>query len=184
MRPRSPPIAAWSRNTHPFWAAARPTSFTMDWGAAAWAGPTCTSGIAMLHASGAASTLQRRGIPHTRHSCGCASVPPDPTQLRAKAHFCDRHHIASAMAELMFCLSIIPHVRSFDVPPKLSPAHAGLFFAARLKRGHAIGMFGLSAFDDLDLSSELLVCLRQVRPVHPARVLGPLPVLPRSHQVS
>jgi len=53
--------------------------------------------IAMLHASGAASTLQRRGIPHTRHSCGCASVPPDPTQLRAKAHFCDRHHIASAV---------------------------------------------------------------------------------------
>jgi hypothetical protein len=37
--------------------------------------------VAMLHASGAASTLQRRGIPHTRHSCGCASVPPDPTQL-------------------------------------------------------------------------------------------------------
>src|SRR4029077_1485824 len=34
--------------------------------------------IAMLHASGAASTLQRRGIPHTRPSCGCASVPPDP----------------------------------------------------------------------------------------------------------
>jgi hypothetical protein len=31
------------------------------------------------------------------------------------------------MAELMFCLSIIPHMRSFDVPPKLSPAHAGLF---------------------------------------------------------
>jgi len=34
--------------------------------------------IAMLHASGAASTLQRGGIPHTRHSCECASVPPDP----------------------------------------------------------------------------------------------------------
>jgi hypothetical protein len=31
------------------------------------------------------------------------------------------------MAELMLCLSIIPHVRSFDVPLKLSPAHAGLF---------------------------------------------------------
>ena len=73
--------------------------------------------IAMLHASGAASTLQRRGIPHTRHSCECASVPPDP-----KAHFCDRHHIASAMAELVFCSSIIPHMRSFDVPPKLEPA--------------------------------------------------------------
>jgi hypothetical protein len=34
--------------------------------------------IAMLHASGAASTLQRGGIPHTRPSCRCASVPPDP----------------------------------------------------------------------------------------------------------
>jgi hypothetical protein len=85
----------------------------------------------MLHASGAASTLQRRGIPHTRHSCECASVPPDP-----KAHFCDRHHIASAMAELVSYLSIIPHVRSFDVPPKLSPAQRGAFFcAARLKGG-------------------------------------------------
>src|SRR6516225_3411221 len=84
--------------------------------------------IAMLHASGAASTLQRGGIPHTRHSCECASVPPDPTQLLQKAHSCDRHHIASAMAELVRCLSIIPHMRSFDVPPKLSPAHAGLFF--------------------------------------------------------
>src|SRR5258708_4410202 len=138
----------------------------MDWGAAAWAGPTCTSGIAMLHASGAASTLQRRGIPHTRHSCGCASVPPDPTQLRAKAHFCDRHHIASAMAELMFCLSIIPHVRSFDVPPKLSPAHAGLFFAPlELKGGHAIGIvFGLSLLEALDDAGELLVVQGQIAP--------------------
>ena len=57
----------------------------------------------------------------------CASVPPDPTQLLQKAHSCDRHHIASAMAGLVSCLSIIPHMRSFDVPPKLSPAHAGLF---------------------------------------------------------
>ncbi len=49
-----------------------------------------------------------------------------PTQ---KAHSCDRHHIASAMAELIFCLSIIPHVRAFDVPPKLSPAQREAFFA-------------------------------------------------------
>jgi hypothetical protein len=35
------------------------------------------------------------------------------------------------MAELVCCLSIIPHMRSFDVPPKLSPAHAGLFCAAK-----------------------------------------------------
>ena len=52
-----------------------------------------------------------------------------PTQLSFlhKAHTCDRHHIASAMAELVFCSSIIPHMRSFDVPPKLGPGHAGLF---------------------------------------------------------
>jgi hypothetical protein len=49
-----------------------------------------------------------------------------------KAHFCDRHHIASAMAELVSYLSIIPHMRSFDVPPKLSPAHAGLFLVCRV----------------------------------------------------
>ena len=55
-----------------------------------------------------------------------------PTQ---KAHFCDRHHIASAMAELASCLSIIPHMRSFDVPPKLSPAHAGLFLRRSTQRG-------------------------------------------------
>jgi hypothetical protein len=35
------------------------------------------------------------------------------------------------MAELVSCLSIIPHMRSFDVPPKLSPAHAGLFLRCR-----------------------------------------------------
>jgi hypothetical protein len=60
-----------------------------------------------------------------------------PTQLSFlhKAHSCDRHHIASAMAELVSRLSIIPHMRSFDVPPKLSPVHAGLFCAARLKGG-------------------------------------------------
>ncbi len=112
-------------------------------------------------------------FPQTRHPLADpASVPPDPTQLRAKAHFCDRHHIASAMAELVCCLSIIPHMRSFDVPPKLSPAHAGLFCAA--KGGHAIGIvFGPLPFDALDRSGEL-------RPA--PRVLGPLAVLRRCHQ--
>src|SRR5262245_3688518 len=43
MRPRSQPIAGMSRSTRPSWPAGRPTSFTMDWGAAAWVGPTCTS---------------------------------------------------------------------------------------------------------------------------------------------
>jgi hypothetical protein len=99
--------------------------------------------IAMLHASGAASTLQRRGIPHTRHSCECASVPPDP-----KAHFCDRHHIASAMAELVSYLSIIPHMRWFDVP---SPQNAETVLlvvegdALDETRQHlAVGWFGLN----------------------------------------
>jgi hypothetical protein len=70
-----------------------------------------------------------------RTPLGRASVPPDPTQLRAKAHFCDRHHIASAMAELAFCLSIIPHMRSFDVHSRLSPAHAGPFLRRSTQRG-------------------------------------------------
>jgi hypothetical protein len=52
-----------------------------------------------------------------------------------KAHSCDRRHIASAMAELVSCLSIIPHTRSFDVPPKLSPAQRGAFFAPPDSRG-------------------------------------------------
>src|SRR4029077_16653104 len=100
-------------------------------------------------------------FPQTRHPLADpASVPPDPTQLRAKAHFCDRHHIASAMAELVSCLSIIPHMRSFDVPPKLSPAHAGLFLRRSTQGGHAIGIvFGLLPRDELGRSSELLVCL-------------------------
>jgi hypothetical protein len=48
------------------------------------------------------------------------------------------------MADLVFCSSIIPHMRSFDVPPKLSPAHAGLFLRRSTQGGHAIGIvFGL-----------------------------------------
>src|SRR5262249_6571596 len=45
----------------------------------------------------------------------------------------DRHHIASATAELFSYLSILPHMRSFDVPPKHSaPLTRGIFCAARL----------------------------------------------------
>jgi hypothetical protein len=53
------------------------------------------------------------------------------------AHSCDRRHIASAMVELGSYLWIVPHMRSFYVPPILSPAHAGLFSAPRdfLRRG-------------------------------------------------
>ena len=77
------------------------------------------------------------------------------------------------MAELMFCLSIIPHVRSFDVPPKLSPAHAGLFLRRSTQRGHAIGIvFGPLPFDALDRSGELL--MTKVVPVEATHVLGPL----------
>jgi hypothetical protein len=61
------------------------------------------------------------------------------------------------MAELASCLSIIPHMRSFDVPPKLSPAHAGLFLRRSTQGGHAIGIvFGPLPFDALDRSGELL----------------------------
>ena len=65
------------------------------------------------------------------------------------------------MAELVSCLSIIPHMRSFDVPLKLSPAHAGLFFAPRIRR--ALRLFLLPPA--LDRLRDLLVMLRQVRAV-------------------
>jgi len=48
-----------------------------------------------------------------------------------KAHFCDRHHIAIAMAELPSQLSIgaARAVLTFDVPPKhLAPLTRGFFF--------------------------------------------------------
>jgi len=48
-----------------------------------------------------------------------------------KAHFCDRHHIAIAMAELPSQLSIgaARAVLTFDVPPKHSaPLTRGSFF--------------------------------------------------------
>jgi hypothetical protein len=65
------------------------------------------------------------------------------------------------MAELASDLSIIPHMRSFDVPPRLSPAHAGLFLRRSTQRGHAIGIvFGLPPSDALDRAGELLVHLR------------------------
>jgi hypothetical protein len=82
--------------------------------------------IAMLHASGAASTLQRRGIPHTRHSCECASVPPDPK----KRTFCDRHHIASAVCGAS--LELVDrqrHVRRFFLKTQPRPGGAFLWCA-------------------------------------------------------
>jgi hypothetical protein len=49
-----------------------------------------------------------------------------------KAHFCDRHHIASATAAVVSHLSV-PHVRCSlsIVPPELSPANAGLLCVLR-----------------------------------------------------
>ena len=84
----------------------------------------------MLSASGVASTHigHPSVIPHRARRCR-------PTQLSSqqKCILCDRHHTASAMAELACYLSIVPHMRSFDVPPKHSaPLTRGLFCAARL----------------------------------------------------
>ena|SRR6516162_9321812 len=84
----------------------------------------------MLRASGVASTHigHPSVIPHRARRCR-------PTQLSSqqKCILCDRHHTASAMAELACYLSIVPHMRSFDVPPKHSaPLTRGLFCAARL----------------------------------------------------
>jgi hypothetical protein len=121
-----------------------------------------------VRASGDASTLQRGGF---RTPVTLANARRcRPTQ---KAHFCDRHHIARAMAELVLCLSIIPHMRSFDVPPKLSPAQAGLFCAARLKGGHPIGIvFGLSLLEALDDAGKLLVVKGQINAPTPRRARG------------
>jgi hypothetical protein len=86
--------------------------------------------IAMLHASGAASTLQRRGIPHTRHSCECASVPPDPK----KRTFCDRHHIASAVCGASLVLvDRQRHVRRFFL--KTQPRPGGAFLCPANQAG-------------------------------------------------
>ena len=69
-----------------------------------------------------------------RPGTDCNGAPPDPTQLPAKSRIlCDRGHIADAVAELVSYLSIVPHMRSSDVPPKYSaPLTRGIFFAARL----------------------------------------------------
>src|SRR5262249_21972820 len=59
---------------------------------------------------------------------GGIDARPEPTRPPVKCAFCDRHHIASAMAELSSYLWIVPHMRSFFVPPKYSaPLTRGLF---------------------------------------------------------
>ena len=64
---------------------------------------------------------------------GGTDARPEPTRPPVKCTFCDRHHIASAMAELSSYLWIVPHTRSFYVPPKYSaPLTRGLFLRPRL----------------------------------------------------
>ena len=54
----------------------------------------------------------------------CVSVPPDPTQLQ-KAHFCDRHHIASAVCGASLILvDCERHVRTV-LPEDLAPRWRG-----------------------------------------------------------
>src|SRR5262249_60390218 len=59
------------------------------------------------------------------------ALSPDPTHPAVnKVNYCDRHHIGSAMAELPFHLSSVPHVRSFDCFPTLpdsAPRERGFF---------------------------------------------------------
>src|SRR5262249_41467817 len=72
---------------------------------------------------------RKEQTPSQHTTCHWSARRCRPTQ---KAHSCDRHHIASAMAELASYLSIVPHMWSFDVPPKHSaPLTRGLFCAAQ-----------------------------------------------------
>jgi hypothetical protein len=67
---------------------------------------------------------------------GGTDARPEPTRPPVKCAFCDRHHIASAMAELSSYLWIVPHMRSFYVPPKYSaPLTRGLFCDLDFLRG-------------------------------------------------
>src|SRR6516162_10447044 len=82
----------------------------------------------MLRASGVASTHigHPSVIPHRARRAARPNSAPSKKRI-----LCDRHHTASAMAELVCYLSIVPHMRSFDVPPKHSaPLTRGLFCAA------------------------------------------------------
>jgi hypothetical protein len=84
-------------------------------------------------------TMQRgaSGV-HRRCNAGAFRTPVTladarrcrPAQLSSlqKRILCDRSHIADAVAELVSYLSIVPHMRSSDVPPKYSaPLTRGIF---------------------------------------------------------
>ena len=79
---------------------------------------------------GGKSTRYSTGRPAGGRSVGflcsvCGGGPPQ------NAHSCDRRHIASAMVELGSYLWIVPHMRSFYVPPKYSAPLTRGFFLRR-----------------------------------------------------
>jgi hypothetical protein len=90
-----------------------------------------------------------------------------PTQLSFlhKAHSCDRHHIASAMAELVSsCRSSRICGRSTFLRNS-APLNAGLFLRRSTQRGHAIGIvFGLLLLEAFDDAGKLLVVKGQIGP--------------------
>src|SRR6516162_2622145 len=57
---------------------------------------------------------------------GAARPNSAPSKKRI---LCDRHHTASAMAELACYLSIVPHMRSFAFLRNTQPRSRGAFFA-------------------------------------------------------
>src|SRR6516225_9674891 len=130
--------------------------------------------IAMLPASGDAPT--RGDIPHAIGArVGAARPNSAPSKKRILG---DLHHIASAIAELVSSLSIIPPMRSFDVPPKHSaPLTRGLF----LRRSTSC-VESRCLLSDLDRSGERLVPVRLIVKALLPQESCPFPVLVRHHQ--
>jgi len=72
------------------------------------------------------------GRAHARHRLQRSAARPNSAPSK-KRILCERRHIADAVAKLVSYLSIVPHMRSSDVPPKHSaPLTRGIFSAARL----------------------------------------------------
>jgi len=130
--------------------------------------------IAMLPASGDAPA--RGDIPHAIGArVGAARPNSAPCKKRILG---DLHHIASAIAELVSSLSIIPPMRSFDVPPKHSaPLTRGLF----LRRSTSC-VESRCLLSDLDRSGERLVPVRLIVKALLPQESCPFPVLVRHHQ--
>src|SRR5262249_35870331 len=81
-----------------------------------------------------------------------------PANRAIKAHFCDRHHIAIAMAELPSQLSIgaARAVLTFDVPPKHSAPLTRGFFSSE---GRTRATLSLRAQDTLEPNLYMIVSL-------------------------